>query len=62
LTKRQRFELICGELRDRLFRVCRDMPREEFEQLVARMARLKLRYEPWSGMPARNDGGHPSSA
>lgn len=47
-----RFEHACGDLRDRLIRVCRHVPKEELEQLVARMTRLKLRYEQWTGMPA----------
>lgn len=43
--RRARFEEIRADLATRLRATCATMTAEEFEALVARMARLQLRYE-----------------
>jgi hypothetical protein len=48
IDRRARFEEIRADITARLRRVCANMPRIEFETLVARMARVQLRYEPES--------------
>jgi len=50
---RRRFEEIRADLTARLEAVCADMAPAEFESLVARMARLQLRYESESGTLGR---------
>ena len=51
--RRARFEEIRADLTTRLRDVCADMAAEEFEALIARMARVQLRYEAesatWAG-------------
>jgi hypothetical protein len=48
IDRRARFEEIRAELSARLWAVCSDMAPAEFKTLVARMARVQLRYEPES--------------
>ena len=54
---REQFEPLRMMLRDRLQYVCRDWPAEAFMALVTQMARLQLRYQPYSGLPERT--GYP---
>jgi hypothetical protein len=48
VDRRARFEEIKADIAARLRRVCADMAPDEFEILISRMARVKLRYEPGS--------------
>jgi hypothetical protein len=48
LDRRARFEEIRADITARLRRLCADMAPAELETLVARMARVQLKYEPES--------------
>jgi hypothetical protein len=54
LTKRARFDALRAGLVARLRRVCEGMPPRELERLTAAMTRLKLKYEPLTGLPERD--------
>jgi hypothetical protein len=41
----QREKLVSNDIRQRLQTVCKDLPEEEFQDLVARMTREQLRSE-----------------
>lgn len=52
---REQFEPLRMMLRDRFQHLCRDWPTDAFVALVTQMARLQLRYEPYSGLPERTN-------
>lgn len=54
LEKREQFELLRSRLRHRLERICAHFPQAEFENLTARMTRLRLKYDPVSAVPERD--------
>jgi hypothetical protein len=54
IDRRARFLEIKTDLTARLRAVCADMSGDEFETLVARMARVQLRYEPVSATLIQN--------
>jgi hypothetical protein len=54
ISKRERFNTVRAALIERLRRVCADWPQRELDQLSAKMARLQLKYEAWTGMPGRD--------
>ena len=53
LEQRARFEDVRADIAARLRRVCADMAPSEFEALVARMARVQIKYEPGSAVWSR---------
>jgi len=51
---RERFETLRAGLTARLRRVCHSMPQPDLDQLTARMARLYLKYEPWTALAGQH--------
>jgi hypothetical protein len=51
LAKRSVFEQMCCDLLSRLQRVCAHFGERELRALAVRMTRIRLKYEPWVGLP-----------
>lgn len=54
ISKRERFNTLRAALMERLRRVCAGWPQRELDQLAAKMTRLQLKYEAWTGMPVQD--------
>jgi hypothetical protein len=52
LAKRTMFERMCVDLLARLHRVRGQLTERELRALAARMTRIRLKYEPWVGLPS----------
>jgi hypothetical protein len=58
LSRQTSLERARASIEKRLKRVCADMPAEEFQQLVTRMANIQVKYTTRRGedlFPSRND-------
>lgn len=54
VVRRQQFERARRDLVQRLQRVCGHWPPDELHALTARMIRLRVKYDPFTGMPELN--------